>query len=275
MTRLSPLETKVLDALADELRVELPDLPGQIAESLVGVRRNTGSGFFTEVIVDRSRPPTGNALTGRFGTIHGDVPGLIEPMAFQVEIAGGRLMGLHGSTYGERTDLVDFLVAPISGLFRINDQGESVALKPPVSMIDSPLRALQRSDEPAPAGLAQPSVWDGGSPHIARSHQLIEAGRTDPSPAARAVLELLFGKRTDGAPDAPAPTSEEQTSLVIGAVVALAVIGLFAVLFFDVPFFFALIMFVYLVGALTRPKGQAALRKMIDLYKTIRPTDGR
>ena len=41
------------------------------------------------------------------------------------------------------------------------------------------------------------------------------------------------------------------------------------------PFFFVLIMFVYLVGALTRPKGQAALRKMIDLYKSVRPNDGR
>lgn len=249
MTRLSPLETKVLDALADELRFELPDLPGQIAESLVGVRRNTGSGFFTEVIVDRSRPPTGSALTGRFGTIHGDVPGLIEPMAFQVEIAGGRLMALHGMTYDEATSHIDFLVAPVSGLFRIDDQGQSIPWKPRILTEDSPLQALQTWDDPA------------------RPPQ--------PSPTAQAALELIFGKPGDATPDAPAASSEDQASLVIGAVVLILVIGLFAVVFFDIPLFFVLIMGGYLIGALMRPKGRAALRKAVDLYKAVRAANGR
>lgn len=119
-TRFTPLELTVLDALADELRDQLPDLPGQIAEALPGVRRNNGYGFTTEVIVDRNRPSPDSPLTGRFGTIHGDVPGLIEPMAFQVEVAGGRLLALHGSTYDEATDAIDFASARVSGLFLID-----------------------------------------------------------------------------------------------------------------------------------------------------------
>lgn len=273
MTRLTPLETAVLDALADELRFEIPDLSGQIAEALPGVRRNTGFGFFTEVIVDRNRPGVNIALSGRLGSIHGDVPGLVEPMAFQVEVVGGRLMALHGMTYDEPTGHIDFPTARVSGLFRIDEQGESIAWTPPVLTEDSRLRTLQRSDEPPP-GLAQPSLWDGGSPHVARSRQLIEAEQNTPPPAVQAVFDALLGK-SSGAPPPPSATAEEQTSLVIGAVVLILVIGLFAVLFFDVPLFFVLIMGGYLISALMRPKGRAALRKAVDLYKAVRASNGR
>lgn len=276
MTRFTPLERAVLEALADELRLELPDLPGQIAEALPGVRRNTGSGFSTEIIVDRNRPPPDGVLNGRVGTIHGDVPGLIEPMAFQIDVAAGRLLALHGATYDERTDGIDFPTARVSGLFRIDSDGASVAWSPSVLTDNNPLRALQRSDEPT-AGQVEASVWDSMSPHIAQSRRLLEAER---APAAKAAdvgmqaLEALFGKRTD-ATDTPEATPEEQTSLVIGTVVILAVVALFAVVFFDVPLFFALIMLGYLAAALVRPKGRAALRKMIDLYKSVRASDRR
>lgn len=274
MTRFTPLETAVLDALADELRFDIPDLPGQIAEALPGVRRNTGFGFFTEVIVDRNRPGVNIALSGRLGSIHGDVPGLVEPMAFQVEVAGGRLIALHGATYAERTDVIDFTTARVSGLFRIDEQGESIAWTPPVLTEDSPLRTLQRSDEPLP-GLAQPSLWDGGSPHVARSRQLIEAEQNTPPPAVQAVFDALFGTSSSTAPQPPPATAEEQTSLVVGAVVLILVIGLFAVLFLDVPLLFVLIMGGYLISALMRPKGRAALRKAVNLYKAVRVSNGR
>ena len=267
MTRLTPLETAVLDALADELRDQLPDLPGQIAESLVGVRRNTGSGFFTEVIVDRNRPPPDSALTGRFGTIHGDVPGLVEPMAFQIEVAGGRLIALHGATYDERTDAVDFTAARVSGLFRIDEQGNSIAWAPPVLTTDSPLRALQKWDDPA-----EPAVPPPLSPR-ATAEAAVAAllnKPTAPPPAAQAVLDAVFGKSSGSASEPPPATAEEQTSLVIGAVVLILVIGLFAVVFFDIPLFFVLIMGGYLIGALMRPKGRAALRKAVDLYRAVR-----
>lgn len=253
MTRLTPLETAVLEALADELRLELPDLRAQIAKAVPGERRNIGFGFFTEIIVDRSGPPADRPLTGRFGTIHGDVPGIIDPMAFQIDVIGGRLTALHGMTYEEPTEGIDFATVRLGALFRIDAQGNSVAWEPGVSIVDSPLRALTKSDEPAPPTPVLP---------------------IQPSPTAQAALGVLFGIRTD-APDIPEATPGEQTSLVIGAVVLIAVVGLFAVVFFDIPLFFALIMGGYLISALMRPKGRAALRKAVDLYKTVRAASGR
>lgn len=243
MTRLTPLETAVLDALADELRVEFPDLPGQIAESLVGVRRNTGAGFFTEVIVDRSRPPSGSALTGRFGSIHGDVPGLIEPMAFQIEVAGGRLMGLHGSTYGEPTDRIDFLVSPVSGLFRIDDQGESIPWTPRVLTEESPLRALQTWSEP----------YDTRPEPMTPEQRLV-------SP----VLDAVFGKRDDPA-KAPVPAQElpPDAVLVAGAVVVFGFLAVLAVILFRLPIFAALVLVGYGASLFRRPKAREVLRKVV------------
>ncbi len=268
----SKLELAVLDALADELRLEIPDLRAQIAAALPGTRRNTGFGFSTGIIVDRSRSPSDRPLTGRFGTIHGDVPGLIDPMAFQIDVIGGHLTALHGMTYDEPTEGIEFATARLGSLFRIDAQGNSVAWEPGVPTHASPLRSPQRSDQPVPPEPVEASVGDSTSPHIAKSRRPVEADRAPPPKAAYVgmqALDALFGKRT-GTPDIPEATPEEQTSLVIGAVVILAVVGLFAVVFFDVPFFFALIMLGYLGAALARPKGRAGLRKAVDLYKAVR-----
>lgn len=244
MTRLSPLETRVLDALADELRFELPDLPGQIAESLVGVRRNTGAGFFTEIIVDRSRPPPDSGLSGRLGTIHGDIPGLIEPVAFQIEVAGGRLMALHASTYDEPTGHIDFLITPVSGLFRINDQGDSIPWSPRILTVVSPLLALQKSDEP----------YDP---------------RYDPPPPP-ARYNPLASPATGPAPVAT-PTDLPEPVLVAGAIGLMVLIGVIAIVLFRLPFFFALILFGYGASALRQAKVRAVLRKA---YEAVR-AEGR
>lgn len=253
MTRLTPLEFAVLDALADELRDQLPDLPGQIAEALPGARRNTGFGFFNEVIVDRNRPSPDSPLSGRFGTIHGDVPGLIEPMAFHVELAAGRLIALHGLTYDEPTAAIDFPAARVSGLFRIDELGQSIPWSPPALQTeDSPLRVLQRSDEPA---------------------RSVYAGTTlgPPRTTLDDALEGLFGKR--GAPDpALAPTAAsdtppkagDQTSPVALVLIATAVIAIIAVVFFRVSFVFALIAFGWVASLLSKPKARAALRRLVD-----------
>ena len=62
--RFTPLESDILDALAWDLRDVAPDLAGQFAESLPGSRRNTGTGLFTELIVDRYRPSPLTSPTG-------------------------------------------------------------------------------------------------------------------------------------------------------------------------------------------------------------------
>lgn len=50
MSRFTPLESDILEALAWDLERIAPDLAGRFAESLPGSRRNTGSGLFTELI---------------------------------------------------------------------------------------------------------------------------------------------------------------------------------------------------------------------------------
>lgn len=256
-TRFTALEAAVLDALADELRLELPDLPGQIAEALPGTRRNTGSGFSTEIIVDRNRPPPDGVLNGRVGTIHGDIPGLIEPMAFQIEVAAGRLLALHGMTYDERTDDIDFPTARVSGLFRIDDLGQSIPWSPPrLQTDDSPLRVLQRSDEPA---------------------RSVYAGTTlgPPRTTLDDALEGLFGKRRtpDPTPSPPpppppaaaptAPKTGDQGSAVALVIIATAVIAVIAVVFFRLPFFMGLVLFGWVASVLSKPKAREALRKLV------------
>jgi len=56
--------------------------------------------FFTETIVDRSRPDPAETTTGRLGTIHVQIDHLAHPVAFQLELAEGRLIALHGDAYG-------------------------------------------------------------------------------------------------------------------------------------------------------------------------------
>lgn len=129
--KFTPLEIAVLDALADDI-VQVSDLDAQIEEARPVHRRNTGDGFVTDIVVDRSRPPvtSGGRLTGAFGTIHADVEGLVDPMAFQLILREGRIMSLRGQTYDEDTRAIDFTTARFWGLFFIGPTGESLPVRP-------------------------------------------------------------------------------------------------------------------------------------------------
>ena len=155
MSRLTRLESAVLDALAWELEDVAPDLAGQVEESLPGLRRNTGQGLYTELIVARGRPLPGG-VTGRFGTTHAMVGDLPDPIGFQVELREGRLMALHGQSYGQDTRAIDFATIPFEEVFTVDDQGESVLFDPAALMPESPLRELQRTDEPPTQPLPDP-----------------------------------------------------------------------------------------------------------------------
>lgn len=238
MSRLTRSETAVLDALSDELAAIVPDMPGQITEALAGTRRNTGAGFATEIIVDRSRPSPEGGPTGVLGSVHGDVPGLVEPMAFRAVFSNGRLMALEGSTYGETTDHIDFAAAPVSNLFHIDADGQSVAWEPAVRTVDSPLQRLQEYASPEPRAEAPES-------------RLVNVGAVQrvqlADPGARA-MDLIFGKKVDDAPDAADAISDEDlTSTRIGVVVLLAVVCLIGAFVFDVPL--PLLAFVPFFGA--------------------------
>lgn len=150
MARLTPLETAVMGAMAWDLGDLAPDLAGQVEESLPGVRRNTGVGLYTELIVDRHRPAPARRATGLFGTVHAVVGDLADPVGFQVELRDGRLMALHGQSYGQDTRHIDFGATPFEDVFIVDDQGESIPYDPVALMPESPLLALQRHDDPLP-----------------------------------------------------------------------------------------------------------------------------
>lgn len=240
---LTPLETAALDALADELRDSLPDLPGQIAESRVGVRRNTGQGFFTEVIVNRARPLPDIPFTGRLGTIHGDVPGLIEPMAFQVEVVAGRLIALHGTTYDEPTGSIDFPTARVTGLFRIDERGNSVAWDPVATLGESPLLALQKSDEPYDPRYSPPplSVRYDGRP---------SEPKAEPAPELTTVQEA-------------------RVSLLIGLWTVIVLTLIVAIVAFRMPIITAAIIGIGLGRLIHQPRVLDFLQKAFDQARVL------
>lgn len=254
MTRLTPLESDILDALAWDLRDIAPDLAGQFAESLPGTRRNTGSGLFTELIVDRSRPPPMTTLTGRFGTVHAMVGDLPDPIAFQVELRLGRLLGLHGDAYGQDTSAIDFARVPYDQIFTLDDKGESVAFDPTALMQSSPLLDLHQHT-------------DHGPPHPVADPPLINLGalqRVQDS-APRDVMTVLFGAPDPAAAakaaDETPPDKEEQTTVLIGLWVAIGVAASLAVILFDVSIVFVLILAVAFGRMLHKPKVLAALTR--------------
>ena len=188
MTRFTPLESDILDALAWDLRDIAPDLAGQFAESLPGSRRNTGSGLFTELIVDRSRPPPLTTPTGRFGTVHAMVGDLPDPVAFQIELREGRLLALHGDAYGQDTRAIDFARVPYDQVFTLDDQGESIAFDPAALMPPSPLLDLHQHTDHEPPPPARPPLISIGP-----------MTRVDDQQAARQLISAISGALTPSA----------------------------------------------------------------------------
>jgi hypothetical protein len=253
VTRFTPLESDILDALAWDLRDIAPDLAGQFAESLPGSRRNTGTGLFSEVIVDRFRPPPMTTPTGRFGTVHAMVGDLPDPIAFQVELRQGRLLALHGDAYGQDTRAIDFARVPFDQVFTLDEQGQSIAFDPEALTPPSPLRDLhQHTDHEPPLPVSPPHVMTVAEVQKFQSEKL--QGLID-----------LFGTvhpatSTPGGDDAPIDKAD-QTSLKVGLWVAVAVGSLLITLVMRLPIFFALFLTFFVGRMLSRPPVLSALAR--------------
>jgi len=113
ISSFTPLESDILDALAWDLRDIAPDLAGQFAESLPGSRRNTGSGLFTELIVDRYRPSPLTTPTGQGESIAFDPAALMPPSP---------LLDLHRHTDHEPPPPVRPPLITIGPMTRVDDQ---------------------------------------------------------------------------------------------------------------------------------------------------------
>src|SRR5690606_24300532 len=125
-----------MEALARELRGQVPDLAAQFAASRLTVRRNSGFGVFTEMLAPADRRPAGPS--GDLGRVHVVIPGLADPLAFRVRLRDGRLMGLLGDSYGQDTRAIDFAATRFTQVFTIDDHGRSIPIDLPVASEPAP-----------------------------------------------------------------------------------------------------------------------------------------
>jgi hypothetical protein len=251
--RLTRLESAVIDALTHELRRLAPDLAGQVEDSRPERRRNTGAGLFTELILDRDRPAPRAIPTGRFGTVHAMVGDLADPIAFQVELREGRLIALHGDSYGQDTRQIDFATTPFDQVFTLNDHGDSIAFEPAALMRPSPLLDLHQHADSLPPVTPDPALVNHGA------LQRVQA------PAPRDLMVVLFGVSSLGsvvpaadADDSP-PDEADQTSLLIGVWVAIAVGAALITLLFRLSWVFAVFIAIALGRLVQKPKVLSAL----------------
>jgi hypothetical protein len=263
VTRFTPLESDILDALAWDLRDIAPDLAGQFAEALPGSRRNTGSGLFTELIVDRYRPSPLTTPTGRFGTVHAMVGDLPDPVAFQAELREGRLLALHGDAYGQDTRAIDFARVSFDQVFTLDDQGESIAFDPAALMPPSPLLDLHRHTDHEPPPPARPPLITIGP--MARvddqraARQLISAisGALTPS-AKRKLTGLMSGTLSPSVEPVAAEASQGEkkdlASVPISTWIAIIAGIVVVTVIFELNWFFSVFL-VVVIGRLVRMPG--------------------
>ena len=264
--RFTPLESDILDALAWDLHDIAPDLAGQFAESLPGSRRNTGSGLFTELIVDRSRPPPMTTPTGRFGTVHAMVGDLPDPIAFQAELRQGRLLALHGDAYGQDTRAIDFARVPFDQVFTLDDQGESIAFDPAALMPPGPLLDLPRfADLEPPPQANPPLITIGPMTRVddqQAARQLISAisGALTPS-AKQKLIGLMSGALSPPVEPVAAETrqggKEELATVPITTWIAITAGVVVVTVMFDLNWFFSAFL-VVVIGRLVRKPGVLA-----------------
>ena len=159
MSHLTPLESAVMDAMVWQMGDSVPDLAAQAASSSPGLRRNTGAGLYSRMIVDANRATRNPDATGLFGTVHVMVGDLPDPIGFQIELRQGRLTALHGQSYGQDTRAIDFSSTPFGEVFTVDARGQSVLYRPAWRAPDSVARPAPQAQTPAkpPVSAAQPA----------------------------------------------------------------------------------------------------------------------
>jgi hypothetical protein len=261
VSRYTRLEQAVMDALAHDLRAEVPDLGGQFEESRPSQRRNSGFGLFTEMIVDRGRPAAATGPTGDLGTVHAMVGNLPDPIAFKARLRHGVLLGLLGDSYGQDTRAIDFATARFDQVFTVNAKGQSIPFEPARLMPPSPLLDLHRhNDAPAAHPVEPPPLVNVGA--LQRVQEIDTPPRHTPTTILSEVL-------TPGsASESRVPT--DQMSLVIGLWALIGVVALALVFLFRLPFAAAVVFAVLAGRAVKQPAILSAIRKIVDNWQTSR-----
>lgn len=290
-TGYTRLERAVMEALAWDLREAAPDLARQFAASRPTVRRNSGFGLFTEMMVDPALAKAG--LSGDFGAVHAMIAPLRDPVAFTARLQNGRLIGLMGDSYGQDTRALDFAAAPFTQVFSVDASGRSVPFQsaaspqrsePPIQRTYA--RAAPAAPLPAPS-TSTPGAGSSGLPpgvRIAPAKDLdsvFEAAlssRTVASAIQSLQDQVKVGPAATAAPaQAPGASSSDTTAapadkvtLLVGAWAVIAVVAVLSVLIFDVSWPFALVVAIWVGAAIRKPKALAAIQRGLDAYNRAR-----
>ncbi|MCA0369191.1 MAG: hypothetical protein LCH57_14215 [Proteobacteria bacterium] len=257
MSHLTPLESAVMDALVWQMGDRVPDLAAQVAASSPGLRRNTGAGLYSQMVVDGNRSAANPDATGLFGTVHAMVGGLAQPIGFQVELRQGRLIALHGWSYGQDTRAIDFANTAFDEIFIVDDTGRSILYRParPAPGPVSPRPRAAVPATPAPTAAPKPVSKSASKPAETPPPVVVR-----PTPSGADILA--------GLSDPTASRGGRLALVYLGAYVLAAVAVLFAVAVFRFSWVFALIAAGWMLRSIHGKKGRVQMAALADqLYR--------
>ncbi|MFA4939355.1 hypothetical protein [Brevundimonas sp.] len=250
MSHLTPLESAVMDAMVWQMGDGVPDLAAQAASSSPGLRRNTGAGLYSRIVVDADRIAANPDATGLFGTVHVVVGDLPDPIGFQIELRQGRLMALHGQSYGQDTRAIDFSSTPFGEVFTVDARGQSVLYRP-----------ARRAPDPV-APRPKPAVRPTTQAQTPTKLPVAAAKPADPAPtpdAAPGIGEILASASN------PTASRAGRLALVYLGAYALAVVFvLFAELVLHLGWVFAAIVAGWALRYIHGSKGRAKMADLAD-----------
>lgn len=261
--RYTRLETAVMAALAQDLRGHVPDIAAQFSRSRPTIRRNSGFGQFTEMLVDAHRPAPGGP-SGDIGTVHVVITGLRHPVAFRARVRDGRLLGLLADSYGEDTRGIDFATVPFDQIFTIEAGGAPVhfagAHRPETAANQAKSRAEARQEASRPQPIRQAPTQS--VPTSAPPPRVQPA----PAPVARQAPPPRQ-PQPDFKPDPDVITDEDKMSLRIGLWAMIGVVGMLLFTVFGVPLPFVLVAGFVIGRFFQTEKGLIALRRIQQSLK--------
>ena len=250
MSHLTPLESAVMDAMIWQMGDSIPDLRAQVAASSPGLRRSTGAGLYSQIVVDADRATANPDATGLFGTVHAMVAGLPDPVGFQIELRQGRLTALHGQSYGQDTRAIDFSTTAFDEVFTVDEAGRSIPFRParrapdPIPPKAKPAAQAAPKAQPKPAPKPAPKTSDHTLPSAAAAPGLAEiiAGLSNPTASRGGQLALVY----------------------LGAYALAAVFILFAHLVLHVGWIFGLVLAGWALRYLHGKKGRAQMAALAE-----------
>ena len=178
---------------------------------------------------------------------------LVDPIGFQVELREGRLLALHGQSYGQDTRAIDFTTTPFEEVFTLDETGESILYDPVALRPESPLRRLHAHGDGDWRDDLPPPVATPTGPPLTVLHKL----QQEPTPESRTKTFGLPVNAPSGAAALP-PVGPVALTLV-GLYLLTAFVGLILIFALRLPFIMVLLFGAWLVRATQGKKGRDAV----------------